>query len=138
MHVLQQAYMQWLSTGTSDGRSHVQALDECTSAIQELLCTEAVSLECFAAKLIEKDFLDRNGVGSALDRQGSTKMESVRRLMDTVAAQIKLDCEKFKDFLDVLSSFPSLKVLVTKLNKSLGKYFIIFFLSMHRGIFYKM
>ena len=80
------------------------------------LCAQTVDLTTFAAKLVEKRFLDSSAVSAALDRQGATKMDSVRHLMDAVEAQIRVDCKKFKDFLDILNSFQSLEALAGKLE----------------------
>ena len=84
-------------------------------------CTD---LTTFAAKLEEKKILHSSAVSAALDRQGDTMMDSVRRLMGAVEAQIEWDRKRFEDFLDILRSFPALETLAETLKECCGKYFL--------------
>ena len=111
--------------GTTDGESTAEllALMDCRSDIQDL-CVNCAHLTMFATKLEGKKFLDSSAVSAALDRQGTTKMDSVRHLMDAVVAQIKVDRKKFEDFLDILRSITSLETLAETLKERCGKYFL--------------
>ena len=96
------------------------ALTECKSAIHDL-CVKCADLTSFATKLEEKRFLESSAVDAALYRQGNTRLDSVRQLINAVEAKLKADRKRFVDFLDILRSISSLEELAETLNECCGK-----------------
>ena len=119
------SFIDVFNSGTSDGESgELLALNDHMSSIL-MLCARTVDRVFFATKLKEKNFLDSTAVDAALYTLGITPMDSVRRLMDAVEAQIKVDRKRFEDFLDILRSFPPLETLAEPMKKCCGKYFYL-------------
>ena len=94
-----------------------RALEKKLADINQLLAASG-NLYNFAARLVEKEFLNYSRMSSILNTLGHSNSQKVSQLMDSVMAQVEREPMKFKDFTEILSEDTALRSLAQDLTKT--------------------